>query len=73
MVMDSDYLKCEAVYPNSNFYQPCERAFAGVHGGGGAVNFAYCDGSVHVWNTTGDIRILAAMATIQGGESPSIP
>jgi prepilin-type N-terminal cleavage/methylation domain-containing protein/prepilin-type processing-associated H-X9-DG protein len=49
--------------------QPCNRAFAGLHGGGGFMNFVYCDGSVHTLSATTDIRLLSNLATINGGET----
>ncbi|HZZ26399.1 MAG TPA: DUF1559 domain-containing protein [Pirellulales bacterium] len=70
--LDPDYNKC-ATGTDPGFPQPCERTFAGIHGGNGAINFAMCDGSVKVFVNTMDIRILAAMATIAGGESVQLP
>jgi prepilin-type N-terminal cleavage/methylation domain-containing protein/prepilin-type processing-associated H-X9-DG protein len=53
--------------------QPCNRAFTGQHGGGGLINFAFCDGSVHIISTGTDLRLLSDLATINGGESTQIP
>jgi prepilin-type N-terminal cleavage/methylation domain-containing protein/prepilin-type processing-associated H-X9-DG protein len=64
--LDPDFDKCEAAFGNRH---ACARTFTGVHGGGGAINFAYCDGSVRRIVTTIDIQLLGAMATAAGGES----
>lgn len=47
----------------------CSRTFTGLHGGGGVINFAHCDGSVQPIATEIDMRVLAGMATTNGGES----
>jgi len=68
VTLDPDYEKCRLwTYPT--FEQPCKRTFAGIHGGGSGINFVHVDGSVHSYVSTMDIRILAAMATINGGET----
>jgi prepilin-type N-terminal cleavage/methylation domain-containing protein/prepilin-type processing-associated H-X9-DG protein len=71
ITLDPDYNKC-VDRTNPTFPQPCKRTFAGVHGGG-SINFVYVDGSVRNFTSTGDIRILAAMATIAGRETISVP
>lgn len=72
VTLDPDYNRCVAgTYPS--FPQPCERTFTGYHGGGNTINFAFVDGSVHPLANTVDMRILAAMATIAGGESIQVP
>jgi prepilin-type processing-associated H-X9-DG protein len=51
--------------------QPCKRGWGSNHTNG--VNFCMCDGSVR-WITYGtDINVLAAMATIAGGEVFTLP
>jgi type II secretory pathway pseudopilin PulG len=51
--------------------QPCKRGWGANHFSG--VNFLMCDGTVR-WITYGtDVNILAAMATIAGGETASLP
>jgi prepilin-type N-terminal cleavage/methylation domain-containing protein/prepilin-type processing-associated H-X9-DG protein len=68
ITLDPDYNKC-ADRTNPGFPQPCKRTFAGVHGGGNGINFVFVDGSVQTVTTTGDIRILACLATIAGRET----
>jgi prepilin-type N-terminal cleavage/methylation domain-containing protein/prepilin-type processing-associated H-X9-DG protein len=71
ITLDPDFDKCtNGTY--AAFPQPCYRTFASVHGNG-AINFVLCDGSVQVFTNTVDIRILAAMATISGGETIELP
>jgi prepilin-type processing-associated H-X9-DG protein len=62
--LDPDYDKCAAVGTK----HVCARTFTGIHGGGGAINFAYCDGSVRRVMNTIDMRTLAALATVAGEE-----
>jgi prepilin-type processing-associated H-X9-DG protein len=68
VTLDPDYNKC-ADWTYSNFPQPCKRSFTGVHGGGTGINFVFVDGSVHSLTSLMDIRILAALTTISGGET----
>jgi prepilin-type N-terminal cleavage/methylation domain-containing protein len=72
ITLDPDYLKCEAG-TFSTFPQPCKRTFTGLHAGGVIINFALCDGSTRGFQNTMDIRVLACMATVSGGENPVIP
>ncbi len=68
ITLDPDYNRCvNGTY--SSFPQPCQRTFTGFHGGGVGINFAFVDGSVHRLTNTTDIRILSALATINGGET----
>ena len=67
VILDPDFQKCANATDATN-PQPCRRAFAGLHGGGSMINFAWCDGSVHPLTNTMDLRVLAALATIDGGE-----
>src|SRR5262249_16702074 len=71
VTLDPDYNKCsDQTSPTANpAAQPCKRTFAGVHGGGIGMQFVHCDGSVHSVTSTMDMRILSAMATINGGET----
>jgi prepilin-type N-terminal cleavage/methylation domain-containing protein/prepilin-type processing-associated H-X9-DG protein len=75
--MDPDYDKCAAAFVSIGGDpanpQPCRRAFTGLHGGGGLINFALCDGSVRAFRINGDLRVLAAMATINGQEQIKVP
>ena len=73
--LDPDYGKCETaaatLLGNSNNPWVCHRTFAGMHGGGNSINFVFCDGAVHAVTITGDLRVLAALATIDGnGKEP---
>jgi prepilin-type processing-associated H-X9-DG protein len=68
VTLDPDYNKC-VDRTNPGFPQPCKRTFAGVHGGGGGINFVYVDGSVRNFTATGDIRVLSCLATIAGRET----
>jgi len=75
---DPDYDKCYATMSASGVIptrpdQPCNGAFAGVHGGGGIINFVFCDGSVHTISQNTDLKIMSSLATTNGGESVSLP
>jgi prepilin-type N-terminal cleavage/methylation domain-containing protein len=72
VTLDPDYLKC-ATAINAGFPQPCRRTFTGYHSGGLSINFVSVDGSVHTYTNIMDIRILAALATIAGGETVTPP
>jgi hypothetical protein len=67
VTLDPDYNRCASW----SGPLPCQRTFAGCHGGGTGINFSCVDGSVHRMTSTMDIRILAAMATIAGHEGIS--
>lgn len=69
--LDPDYNRCFARFGTDG--SPCKCTFAGVHGGGGAINFALCDGSVRRFASTIDMRILASLATIAGQEIYQLP
>jgi prepilin-type N-terminal cleavage/methylation domain-containing protein/prepilin-type processing-associated H-X9-DG protein len=64
-----DYAICSANQPDPGFPQACRRAFASNHSGGAAINFVFCDGSVHPITTDVNLSLLANMATINGQES----
>jgi prepilin-type N-terminal cleavage/methylation domain-containing protein len=66
--MFSDYAKCVQVGYDSNI---CKRAFGSAHVGG-AIQFAYADGSVHSISRNADMQILAGMASISGDEVGSL-
>ena len=76
-IMDPDYDKCDDLSASAvQDYgaRPCRCSFTGFHGGGGggAINFVFCDGSVHLVVNTGDLRILGGLATIDGhGNEPT--
>ncbi|MEZ6069085.1 MAG: DUF1559 domain-containing protein [Pirellulales bacterium] len=46
---------------------PCRRGWGSLHAG--VINFVFCDASVHPINVDVDMEVLAAMATIDGGEA----
>jgi len=71
IALDPDYDKCIAVLSTGG--SACKRSFAGVHSGGGAINFVLCDGSTRAFTITMDLRILASFATISGAESWELP
>ena len=75
--MDPDYDKCAAAFVSAGGSaadpQTCRRAFTGLHSGGDLINFALCDGSVRACRISGDLRILGAMATINGQENFKMP
>ena len=64
--LDPDFDVCDKAMGNR---AACSRTFAGLHGGGSAINFAYCDGSVQRITTDINMKVLAGMATVAGGES----
>jgi prepilin-type processing-associated H-X9-DG protein len=64
-ILGESYNKC-AQTPGQGSDNPCKRGFGAFHDGG--VNFAMCDGSVRWISYSVDINLLAAMATIAGGE-----
>ena len=64
-ILGNSYAKCEMTAGQGG-PNPCKRSFGSNHAGG--TNFAMCDGSVRLIRSTVDINLLAAMATISGGE-----
>jgi prepilin-type N-terminal cleavage/methylation domain-containing protein/prepilin-type processing-associated H-X9-DG protein len=64
-ILGDSYNKCSNM-PGQGGNNPCKRGFGAFHDGG--VNFALCDGSVRWISYSVDINLLAAMATISGGE-----
>ncbi|HEY2880831.1 MAG TPA: DUF1559 domain-containing protein [Pirellulales bacterium] len=71
ITLDPSFANCFKQYGSDG--SPCKFSFAGIHGGGGAINFVLCDGSVRTISTNGDMRILAAAATIGGAETYPMP
>jgi prepilin-type N-terminal cleavage/methylation domain-containing protein/prepilin-type processing-associated H-X9-DG protein len=63
--LNNDYVKCVTT-PGQGASNPCKRSFGSMHTGG--MNFVLCDGSVRFVSYSVDINLLAAMATIAGGE-----
>lgn len=68
--LDPDYDLCSAKLGSGT---PCNRTFAGLHGGGGSINFVLCDGSVQSFSVEMNLHILAAMATTAGAETNVSP
>jgi|SRR5262245_2428913 len=64
-ILNNSYRNCES-QPGQGQDNPCKRGFGSFHTGG--MNFGMCDGSVRFVSNTIDINLLAAMATIAGGE-----
>ena len=64
-ILNNDYVKCVTT-PGQGGPHMCKRSFGSFHSGG--MNFLFCDGSVKFIRNTVDINLLAAMATISGGE-----
>jgi prepilin-type N-terminal cleavage/methylation domain-containing protein/prepilin-type processing-associated H-X9-DG protein len=65
-ILGNDYAKCASLPGPGNDDNPCKRGFGSMHLNG--LNFALCDGSVRFVSYHVDINLLAAMATIAGGE-----
>ena len=68
----NDYNACLAMknqVPHDSGDNACKRAFASFHANG-ALNFTFCDGSVHTIATSIDLNTFTALATIAGGETP---
>ena len=65
-----DYTGCQAM--GGGGADTCKRAWGSLHGGGGIV-FSRCDGSVGVVDPNINMTVFCAAATIQGGESQSLP
>jgi prepilin-type processing-associated H-X9-DG protein len=68
--LTNSYNKCAAA-PGLYGDQLCKRAFGSFHPQG--LNFVLCDGSVRWVSYNADINLLQNMATIEGGESQSLP
>jgi prepilin-type processing-associated H-X9-DG protein len=68
-ILTNSFLRCEQM-PGQGGPNPCKRSFGSFHVQG--MNFAMCDGSVRFISYSVDINRLAAMATINGGESADV-
>jgi prepilin-type N-terminal cleavage/methylation domain-containing protein/prepilin-type processing-associated H-X9-DG protein len=66
----NDYDGCVALsgqQPFDSGVDACKRAFGSFHSGG-ALNFVFCDGSVHAIATSINLNTYTALATMAGGE-----
>jgi prepilin-type N-terminal cleavage/methylation domain-containing protein len=66
-----DYEKCVAIGGPSGEHA-CKRAWGSLHAGP-ILNFALCDGSVRTFTTRVSMEMLAALATVAGGEPVQLP
>jgi prepilin-type N-terminal cleavage/methylation domain-containing protein/prepilin-type processing-associated H-X9-DG protein len=64
-ILGNSYNKC-ANTAGQGADNPCKRSFGSNHTNG--LNFVFCDGSVRFVSYSIDVNLLAAMATIDGGE-----
>ncbi|HEY1603230.1 MAG TPA: DUF1559 domain-containing protein [Pirellulales bacterium] len=69
-IMSGDYDLCSAI-ADTGGSMPCRRGWGSFHLGG--VNFLLCDGSVRLIAPQVNMQLLAAMATIAGGELSATP
>jgi prepilin-type N-terminal cleavage/methylation domain-containing protein len=65
----ADYERCVAI--GGGGAHTCKRAWGSLHAGD-LVQFARCDGSVHVVSTDVDMNTFVAASTIAGGESEGL-
>jgi prepilin-type N-terminal cleavage/methylation domain-containing protein/prepilin-type processing-associated H-X9-DG protein len=74
-ILNTSYNKCwkpDGVNPGgAGQDNPCKRGWGSMHPGG--MNLLLCDGSVLFLSFDVDINVLAAMATIAGGEDARLP
>jgi prepilin-type N-terminal cleavage/methylation domain-containing protein/prepilin-type processing-associated H-X9-DG protein len=74
-ILGTSYLKCwkpDGVHDGgAGANNPCKRGWGSMHTGG--MNMLLCDGSVRFLSFNVDINLLAAMATIAGGEVAQLP
>jgi prepilin-type processing-associated H-X9-DG protein len=56
----------ETLHGGASDWSPCKRGWSSLHGGG--INFVFGDGAVRLVNRQIDMNVLAALATIAGGE-----
>ena len=56
----------ETAHGGAGDWSPCKRGWSSLHPGG--INFVFCDGAVRRGSRQIDMNILAALATIAGGE-----
>ena len=66
----ADYMQCTEV--GGGGYHTCKRAWGSLHAGG-AINFVFCDGSVHAIDPNVDMDLFVASATINNGEFRALP
>jgi prepilin-type N-terminal cleavage/methylation domain-containing protein len=65
-----DYEKCVAIN-GAGGSNACKRGWGSFHPG--VIQFTVCDGSVKLISTTIDMNVWVALATIDGGESVTMP
>jgi prepilin-type N-terminal cleavage/methylation domain-containing protein/prepilin-type processing-associated H-X9-DG protein len=74
-ILGNSYNKCwrpDGVHDGgSGADNPCKRGWGSMHSGG--MNMLLCDGSVRFVSFNVDINLLAALATIAGGEVAQLP
>jgi prepilin-type N-terminal cleavage/methylation domain-containing protein/prepilin-type processing-associated H-X9-DG protein len=56
----------ETLHGGPSDWSPCKRGWSSLHSAG--FNFVFCDGAVRLINRQVDMNVLAALATIAGGE-----
>jgi prepilin-type N-terminal cleavage/methylation domain-containing protein/prepilin-type processing-associated H-X9-DG protein len=56
----------ETAHGGQSDWSPCKRGWSSLHSAG--FNFVFCDGAVRLINRQVDMNVLAALATIAGGE-----
>jgi len=66
----ADYLRCQQIGGGGN--DTCKRAWGSLHANGLMV-FGRCDGSARTIEPEIDMNVFCGAATIQGGESESLP
>jgi prepilin-type N-terminal cleavage/methylation domain-containing protein/prepilin-type processing-associated H-X9-DG protein len=67
LINDYDLCARTSGGPHDSGINACKRAFASFHANG-AINFVFCDGSVHTISTSIDPNTFTALATIAGSE-----
>jgi hypothetical protein len=68
--LQGDYDRCRARRQPGGA-GPCRRGWGSFHADG--LHFLCCDGSVHFFDAETDPELLAALATVAGGEQAELP
>ncbi|NOZ39977.1 MAG: DUF1559 domain-containing protein [Planctomycetes bacterium] len=66
----ADYTKCQQI--GGGGAHTCKRAWGSLHAGG-AIQFVFCDGSVHSVSPDVDMEVFVATSTIQNEEVQTLP